>query len=459
MSGLTQAQYQIVLTGELLPGIERESAINGMAKLFSATPDSLRELFDGTSHPIAQEFTAEQAHAVRARLEKIGVDSRVERRADHALNLKLNPDITGERSRGDDDYGVTVARSVAAGMGAKNSASPAVTANAAGRSGRPAPDPNNPHWNRGWDDFEDDESDEDRNLALFIGPGAPRFLRVFSRFGSPLRSRFALSWNWGAFVSPFLWTMYRKMWFWAFLISLTEVLVPMTIFFLDRKGVLIEAMAPVAYLIAILNRLFWPAVLDFLYFRHVHGSLARLHRMSPTSPHESEIAMAGGVSTMSSVIGVALASVLVLFTWSAIDSMGIETTALERGGYGLDDDHEVSRTDRFSAPPRASSTLPRLPQATSRPTNNWGKTRTQLRLLATQINDWLIDNQGGANPTVLTLFKLREQVGIAEDGLRDAWGADIQYIPGVEGYRLISSGPDQLFGTADDIQFKQVLGR
>ena len=99
------------------------------------------------------------------------------------------------------------------------------------------------------------------------------------------------------------------------------------------------------------------------------------------------------------------------------------------------------------------------PQSGGAATNNWGKTRTQLRSLAAQINSWLAENQGDANPTVLTLFKLREQVGISEAGLRDAWGADIQYIPGVEGYRLISSGPDQLFGTADDIQFKQVLGR
>ena len=449
MIGLTQAQYQIVLTGELLPGIERESALSGMADMFRTTPDSLRDLFDGTSHAIAQEFTAEQAHAVRERLEKIGVDSRVERRANHALTLKLDTGFSGQRPGAAAEVGGAAGSTVAR----------AVSAEAARPAGRPAPDPNNPHWNRGWDDFEDDESDEVRNLTLFIGPEAPRFIRVFNRFGSPLRPHFALGWNWGAFLSPFLWAMYRKMWFWSFLILFTEVLVPMLILLLDQRGVLVDQMAPVAYLIMVINRLFWPVVLDYLYFKHAHARLARLHRMSPTNPHESEIAAAGGVSSIASVIGAAFACVLVLFTWSLIESMGIGTTALERGGYGLDIGRDTADSDDVHSPLRQSSTMTGQPQSGGAATNNWGKTRTQLRSLAAQINSWLAENQGDANPTVLTLFKLREQVGISEAGLRDAWGADIQYIPGVEGYRLISSGPDQLFGTADDIQFKQVLGR
>ena len=41
----------------------------------------------------------------------------------------------------------------------------------------------------------------------------------------------------------------------------------------------------------------------------------------------------------------------------------------------------------------------------------------------------------------------------------DGWGNEIHYLPDAEGYRLISAGPDQLFGTADDIMYRRVLAR
>ena len=50
-----------------------------------------------------------------------------------------------------------------------------------------------------------------------------------------------------------------------------------------------------------------------------------------------------------------------------------------------------------------------------------------------------------------------EPLDLPADAVQDAWGGEIQYIPDNEGYRLISAGPDRLFGTADDIQYRRVL--
>jgi hypothetical protein len=50
----------------------------------------------------------------------------------------------------------------------------------------------------------------------FIGPNANRYLEQFRRFGSPQSPRFALTWNWPAFLYvSFLWFLYRKMYLYA----------------------------------------------------------------------------------------------------------------------------------------------------------------------------------------------------------------------------------------------------
>jgi hypothetical protein len=51
----------------------------------------------------------------------------------------------------------------------------------------------------------------------FIGPNADHYLGVFKKFSSNGQPRFALSWNWPAFLFiSFLWFLYRKMYLHAF---------------------------------------------------------------------------------------------------------------------------------------------------------------------------------------------------------------------------------------------------
>jgi hypothetical protein len=50
----------------------------------------------------------------------------------------------------------------------------------------------------------------------FIGPNADRYLQHFEKFGRPEAPRFALTWNWPAFLYvSFLWFLYRKMYLYA----------------------------------------------------------------------------------------------------------------------------------------------------------------------------------------------------------------------------------------------------
>lgn len=55
----------------------------------------------------------------------------------------------------------------------------------------------------------------------FIGPNADRYLEHFKKFGSGDEPKFALTWNWPAFLYiSFLWFLYRKMYVYALVYAL-----------------------------------------------------------------------------------------------------------------------------------------------------------------------------------------------------------------------------------------------
>jgi hypothetical protein len=59
----------------------------------------------------------------------------------------------------------------------------------------------------------------------FIGPNANRYLEQFKKFGSAQSPRFALTWNWPAFLYvSFLWFLYRKMYLYAAVYAIGPIL-------------------------------------------------------------------------------------------------------------------------------------------------------------------------------------------------------------------------------------------
>jgi hypothetical protein len=471
MSSPADAKYRVVLTGELLPGVSREAAVRELAQLFQSPVDVLRQLLDGVSHPVDQAFDASGAAALQAQLQRIGVISRIERLSAGPVDLRLlRPGDAPPPTASDLQAGLmrcpacgheqTVAPSCAAcGVNfeaynrQRRQAGPgARAAPAAQRPGHRAM-PASERWRPGHDDFEDDVPSEQAELKLFIGPHAGRYLRVFERFGSGLRPRFALGWNWSAVLSPFLWMLHRKIWPWALVTLFTEVLAPVILLILAGRGVLPAAMDQAGWLLLLLNRLFWPAIADYLYFRHVNASIYRLHRMSPTRAHELELLGAGGVSATAVVIGVALASVFSLFLWSIVDSLDIEQPVFAPVEDALPPPLPVSGEGAGRAP--AAEPLASLPPAESK----WVTTRGGLRSLGAQISSWLNRAPAGTDPTQLTEERLRTDLAIAPEELRDGWGGAIRYVPDRDGFQLISAGPDQVLDTADDIQYRQVVRR
>ncbi len=306
------------------------------------------------------------------------------------------------------------------------------------------------NWRAGWDAFEDAPApDEDVCLTLFVGPEAPRYLKAFERLRVDGRTRFVPGWNWGAVLSPFLWFLYRRLWAWGAVLALVDVVAPLGFIVLGGQlpgaGYLVET----GYGLLVLNRILWPAVADYLYLRQAKAALVRLERMSATRMHETEIVLAGGVSGTAVLAGLAFVLVFGMFLWNLADSVRLDGVGRGR----------EARPAASTQPPAAS----RAPAASgmsagaARAPNRWTATRGVMRGLGDRVDAWLASDAGAEGPGALTVRRLHDEVGIRPADLRDAWGAVIHFIPAADGYRLVSAGPDGLFGTVDDIQYRQTL--
>lgn len=131
--------------------------------------------------------------------------------------------------------------------------------------------------------------DEETIWRHFIGPHADQYLETFKKFTANGRPKFALSWNWPAFLYiSFLWFLYRKMYLHAFVYAVG----PMISTYLTgdvSAGIVWSIMAG--------------ATGNYLYYWHCMehiGELKKAGELNPDSIKES-----GGVQPYVIWVGVA----------------------------------------------------------------------------------------------------------------------------------------------------------
>jgi hypothetical protein len=135
--------------------------------------------------------------------------------------------------------------------------------------------------------------DEETLWRQFIGPNADRYLETFKRFSSDGRPKFALSWNWPAFLFiSFLWFLYRKMYLHAFVYAVG----PMVSTYLTgdvSAGIIWSVMAG--------------ATANYLYYWHCREHIGEIKKSGRLNPAEQETALkeSGGVQPYVIWVGVA----------------------------------------------------------------------------------------------------------------------------------------------------------
>jgi uncharacterized membrane protein YhaH (DUF805 family) len=71
-------QYKITFDGQLLPGIDKPTAVRNLATLFEASEDAVERLFDGRKLALKRHLLLEDTHKFVPMLEKAGIQTRLE---------------------------------------------------------------------------------------------------------------------------------------------------------------------------------------------------------------------------------------------------------------------------------------------------------------------------------------------------------------------------------------------
>jgi hypothetical protein len=155
-------------------------------------------------------------------------------------------------------------------------------------------------------------TDHDR-LRDFIGPNADRYLEQFKKFGSVQSPRFALTWNWPAFLFvSFLWFLYRKMYLYAAVYAIG----PMVSTYLTgdmTSGMVWSVVAG--------------ATANYVYFWHCREQIAAIKQHDWADPSKQHLAMkeAGGVQPYVIWVGVVFYALFFLTMFKMIGDGGLDT--------------------------------------------------------------------------------------------------------------------------------------
>ena len=135
----------------------------------------------------------------------------------------------------------------------------------------------------------------------FIGPHADRYLQHFNKFGLGEEPKFALTWNWPAFLYiSFLWFLYRKMYVYALVYAL---------------GPMISTYLTGDITVGLIWSIMAGATANYIYYWHCREHIGQIKNGSWTEPAKQDEALkeSGGVQPYIIYVGIAL-YVLFIFT-------------------------------------------------------------------------------------------------------------------------------------------------
>ena len=136
----------------------------------------------------------------------------------------------------------------------------------------------------------------------FIGPHADRYLTHFKKFGLGEESKFALTWNWPAFLYiSFLWFLYRKMYVYALVYAL---------------GPMISTYVTGDITVGLIWSIMAGATANYMYFQHCREQIGEIKKGSwaDAAKQDEALKVAGGVQPYIIYVGIALYVLFILTT-------------------------------------------------------------------------------------------------------------------------------------------------
>jgi len=152
----------------------------------------------------------------------------------------------------------------------------------------------------------------------FIGPHADRYLEHFKKFGTPQSPRFALTWNWPAFLYvSFLWFLYRKMYLYAAVYAIG----PMVSTYLTgdmTSGIVWSVVAG--------------ATGNYVYYWHCREHITAIKQQAWNNPAQQQTAMReeGGVQQYVIWVGVVLYLLFSIMMFKMLEGGGLDVENLPK---------------------------------------------------------------------------------------------------------------------------------
>lgn len=162
-------------------------------------------------------------------------------------------------------------------------------------------------------------AEDESTWRQFIGPKADFYLAKFKNFRSPTGPKYALTWNWAAFIfEPFLWFLYRKMYLYAMVYAIGPVMA----FYITQ-----DMSADIVW------RIMAGASANYLYYWHIKERLGDIRKQAgfDDSARARLLHDAGGVQMYVVWVGIGLlvlkvALVVAIFQRGNSDDIGLPGT-------------------------------------------------------------------------------------------------------------------------------------
>jgi len=256
-------------------------------------------------------------------------------------------------------------------------------------------------------------------LMGFVHVNTDYYRRQFARFGNPARPSFRLSWHWPAFFFFFFWALYRKMWGVA------------TFYLAVGTGLTLMMPGSPGSIFSLFWLFFWPCVANWLYYRK---AVFGVYRVMEHPEMKNDYMAGGGVSKGMVWVGVVVMIVLSLWMGNHLARQFVEqygadiAEVLPGSGTQFTRDGAVVRVTPQSGASLAESSL-------------------TLSYLAATLKLLMVAKGNVDNDAAVTGFIEKLNQGEFTDG----WGNEILVTQEVNRYVLFSAGPDQTYGSGDDI--------
>jgi hypothetical protein len=429
--------YRVVLTGELVEGRASDDVAQAVSRLFKKPPDQVRRLFCGKPHPINSTFDYAKANALRKRILEAGAQCVIEpvtqqdwdlvpvddggaddvrgkqgavapEKASAPLSLKPGPESSQPAAShvtcpkcGHEQTGGTECEACGI-IFAKYQARPE-----SGKVQRPKATRGSAE-RRGQADVTTELWDD---LLRFVGPKANVYAGKFRAFGTLDRPRFAVTWHWPAFLVPFFWALYRKLWPVAALVWIA------------------------GFFVMLLHPLAWLAVniasglgANYVYYRDALSKVKNIHRVLSRAERPARIAVTGGASPMAVYVGIGLSLLLNFLVWKLVLDPFVEQLAGSQV-VRQDADGNVLSSPSLDAPEEQAAAM-------------------QISMLSLAVKMALIQEGG---PYAASWEQIMTRMRMRENDIQDPWGTPMRFEPNDSGFELRSAGPDRAFDSGDDL--------